>query len=525
MVFWTVCLCAYASPSTVLLVEICDNAIDDDGDGFIDLQDPDCECPVLEPVSLIPNPSFEDSQCCPQDRSSLHCADTWIQASEATTDYLHECGWFGWENLPPPLPIPHGQACIGFRNGRFGGDNPNPNWKEYTGACLTSPLKAGNEYRLQFWLGFTNPRNSPPLSVVMFGSTDCKNLPFGVGDQRFGCPTNGPGWVQLTHTFAGGGNNWVQREFNIKPTQDIYAIAIGPNCTELNATDNPYYFLDDLVLADVKEFEFVIQTDDHPCADKVTLRLPERDSLTFQWYRDGIALIGETGHQLEVRGQEGIYQVLLRGKETCKVTRPYHHTVPRPVTVLQDYLCQGREYAFFDRQLAAGGDYSYTLKTADNCDSTIRLTLREVRDSLWHQAVKIFEGESYQVGHRDFTRPTSEQILLSSSLGCDSTIQLDLSYYHVFVPNVFTPDGDGLNDHFTVFGNHELLGIEFLRIFDRWGTQVFEGFDLDPNKPEEGWNGSNDGRRLDAGTYVYVLGLKMDDGETHLVTGDLALFR
>ena len=147
------------------LIEICDNAVDDDGDGLIDLNDADCDCQIAEPISLIPNPSFEERSCCPENRGSLNCADTWIQASEATTDYLHSCGWFGWENLPVPLPLPDGNSCIGFRNGRFGMD-PNPNWKEYTGACLTSPLKAGTTYKFQFWLGFTNYENSPPINVV-----------------------------------------------------------------------------------------------------------------------------------------------------------------------------------------------------------------------------------------------------------------------------------------------------------------------------------------------------------------------
>ena len=51
--------------------EICDNGIDDDQDGLIDLNDDDCACTVIEPVSVIPNPSFEDMNCCPTERSQL----------------------------------------------------------------------------------------------------------------------------------------------------------------------------------------------------------------------------------------------------------------------------------------------------------------------------------------------------------------------------------------------------------------------------------------------------------------------
>ena len=59
-------------------VEICDNAIDDDGDGMIDLNDQDCFCMTPTPESLIPNPSFEEQDCCPSTRSELDCATGWI---------------------------------------------------------------------------------------------------------------------------------------------------------------------------------------------------------------------------------------------------------------------------------------------------------------------------------------------------------------------------------------------------------------------------------------------------------------
>ncbi|KAA3631883.1 MAG: hypothetical protein DWQ02_15640, partial [Bacteroidetes bacterium] len=74
--------------------EICDNAIDDDGDGLVDLNDDDCLCDALWPSSLIPNPSFEERSCCPTENAQLYCANNWIQASSPTTDYVHTCGGY-----------------------------------------------------------------------------------------------------------------------------------------------------------------------------------------------------------------------------------------------------------------------------------------------------------------------------------------------------------------------------------------------------------------------------------------------
>ena len=80
--------------SFIYAQEICDNGIDDDGDGFIDLNDDECDCTGFggDPITgLIPNPSFEDMDCCPTWHSQLNCATTWTQASSATSDYYNTC--------------------------------------------------------------------------------------------------------------------------------------------------------------------------------------------------------------------------------------------------------------------------------------------------------------------------------------------------------------------------------------------------------------------------------------------------
>jgi len=154
------------------MMEDCSNALDDDGDGLIDLNDPDCTCEILSPESLIPNPSFEESTCCPIQRSMLNCAVGWEQASEPTTDLIHPCGWTGWNGHFPPTPFPDGEAIMGFANGRVGGGSAEYNWKEYAGACLTGPLKANTEYRFEFYIGFTNETLSPTLDITFFGTTN-----------------------------------------------------------------------------------------------------------------------------------------------------------------------------------------------------------------------------------------------------------------------------------------------------------------------------------------------------------------
>ena len=110
-------------PLNSLGQEICDNGIDDDNDGLIDLNDStDCICALSfdATTSLIPNPSFEDtSTCCPGGLGQMNCAETWIQASTATSDYFNSCD-FAYFGTIPDYPIPGGgNGFVGIFNHGF----------------------------------------------------------------------------------------------------------------------------------------------------------------------------------------------------------------------------------------------------------------------------------------------------------------------------------------------------------------------------------------------------------------------
>ncbi|MCB0837679.1 MAG: gliding motility-associated C-terminal domain-containing protein, partial [Bacteroidetes bacterium] len=387
-------------------VEICDNAVDDDGDGLIDLNDSDCKCQILEPVSLIPNPSFEDNNCCPSNRGQMNCANEWIQASEATTDYLNTCGWTGWEGLPVPLPIPDGNGCVGFRDGRFGNSNSEPGWKEYTGACLTHPLEEGISYKFRFHIGFTHPINSPPIQVTFFGSTDCDNLPFGLGDPGYGCPANGTGWRRLGAINVSGSNEWKMVEINITPTVDIYAIAIGPPCQNAFATTSLYYFFDNLILASEDLFDFEISLTGHPCDTDITMKIPDLDSTTYQWYKDGIALVGETGFVLSHIYGDGTYQVKVESPILgCRVTPSFKYEKPVEETFEMITICEDETYYFANNLISDAGVYIDSLKTWDGCDSISIVDLSIFYNTGDSVEAKIFPEEIYEIGQYRLHNP------------------------------------------------------------------------------------------------------------------------
>lgn len=158
---FTICLLYFSI--AINAQEICNNGIDDDGDNLIDLNDvSDCVCssgtPSVVP-SLIPNPSFEQHTCCPQSFSELNCSTGWLQATNATSDYFHPCGYVASGITNAGLgTFPDGVACTGVII--------TTDYKEYLGSCLTAPMTAGTAYKINF-----------NIASFMAGSTldDCQS--------------------------------------------------------------------------------------------------------------------------------------------------------------------------------------------------------------------------------------------------------------------------------------------------------------------------------------------------------------
>jgi len=95
----------------------------------------------------------------------------------------------------------------------------------------------------------------------------------------------------------------------------------------------------------------------------------------------------------------------------------------------------------------------------------------------------------------------------------------------VFVPNAFSPNFDGNNDNFTIFGGPAAVIITELRIFDRWGNMVFNGVDLPMGDNRFGWDGSFGGQELQQGVYGFVAKVLFLDDEVETISGDITLVK
>lgn len=95
----------------------------------------------------------------------------------------------------------------------------------------------------------------------------------------------------------------------------------------------------------------------------------------------------------------------------------------------------------------------------------------------------------------------------------------------LYIPNAFSPNRDGINDVFTFFDNGDVQNIEFLRIFDRWGSLVFERTDFMPNDQLLGWDGEVNGEDAPQGVYIYVTDVVFRDGRPGSFSGEVHLIR
>jgi gliding motility-associated-like protein len=101
---------------------------------------------------------------------------------------------------------------------------------------------------------------------------------------------------------------------------------------------------------------------------------------------------------------------------------------------------------------------------------------------------------------------------------CEDTIAPAVPAPKVYLPNIFSPNGDGNNDVYYVRGTD--VPMMNMKIFNRWGNLVFES-----GESQIGWDGSYQGKECPEGVYFYFLEFSGQDGHSHQKKGNVTLVR
>ena len=116
----------------------------------------------------------------------------------------------------------------------------------------------------------------------------------------------------------------------------------------------------------------------------------------------------------------------------------------------------------------------------------------------------------------------------TNDAGCKDTATVELKVIQdrpLFIPNAISPNGDGSNDGFTVFGGPAVEQVDVLRVYDRWGGLVFENSNFLPNEPSVGWDGRVDGRPVNSAVFVYYAAVRYINGSVLEFKGDVTVIR
>jgi gliding motility-associated-like protein len=119
-------------------------------------------------------------------------------------------------------------------------------------------------------------------------------------------------------------------------------------------------------------------------------------------------------------------------------------------------------------------------------------------------------------------------VYVTNTYGCTGTDDILIRSFcrntQVFIPNAFTPDGDGVNDVLIIQGTG-IMKIKSFRIFTRWGELVFEKLNFNVNDPACGWDGNIKGHVGLPEVFVYIAEIVCEGGTSFLYTGNVSILK
>jgi len=177
-----------------------------------------------------------------------------------------------------------------------------------------------------------------------------------------------------------------------------------------------------------------------------------------------------------------------------------------------------------------GPDIEIGLGEDANVQAIVNLQPNEIDTLIWLPSDLV---DCIDVTCLEGTVHTYNTVILKATLvaisGCKVSDELIITVTkdrRIFIPTVFSPNDDGINDIFYIFGNqHQIVQIKKFQVFNRWGDEVFEAIDFQPNDATHGWDGRFRNEVVNPGVFVYTAEVEFIDGVTQVFTGDVTLVR
>jgi gliding motility-associated-like protein len=436
-------------------------------------------------VNLVPNPAFEEYTDCPNSLNQFENCLNWYNLFQESPEYYNACN----SNPASAASVPI-HSNVFYKQPRSGNAyagiistflNSNVNIREYIGVKLNAKLKKGVLYYSEFYV---SPRNNIMEDnnfcvIDRFGCSFSRDTIFDVllpskpmkkqnyfGHQG-GLIEELDTWTKISGCVLGDNEEYVTIG-NFDENEDV---STKTECFDIFPSA-AYYYIDDV---GVYEFD--------PLPD--TLLLCEGESREIgQKFLDGM-YHWNTGSQDStiVVSQSGTYIV----------------DVDMGSCILSDTVVV----------IDMSDLNAYLPKDTTICDGTkFSVEIPIPGQILWntgssHSTISISEEGFYsvQIENQCGTFNLSFDVMTQQ---CDC---------QVITPNIFSPNDDGLNDEMLFYMDCQYpFYIKTLRIYDRWGSLVFQEKQVNDNKIV--WNGKLNGIELSTGVYCWVINYSyLDNGQ------------
>jgi gliding motility-associated-like protein len=147
---------------------------------------------------------------------------------------------------------------------------------------------------------------------------------------------------------------------------------------------------------------------------------------------------------------------------------------------------------------------------------------------LWYND---YEAISLDKALRNYKAAISAYIFLDSedNNGCVTTdsvfIKIKPYSYQLVLPNIFSPDDNGINDYFNFYADGALQKVNIFLVFDRWGNLVYKAENVLNFEVFVGWDGKFNGKKALPGVYTYLIEAEFIDGYKSKFAGDITIIR
>ncbi|MFN4253788.1 MAG: gliding motility-associated C-terminal domain-containing protein, partial [Saprospiraceae bacterium] len=258
--------------------------------------------------------------------------------------------------------------------------------------------------------------------------------------------------------------------------------------------------------------------------------------------------------------QTGIYRDTLAAANGCdSIVTTALEILSALTSNAEQSICAGESVVFGEETLRESGIYKDTLVATSGCDSIAVLQLTVGNLSVALPTDTSFVPGSSPVSLSPILSPDTSAIdqinwFPTTGLSCsDCLVPLatptETSVYYIevidergctatdsvlirvqkdipakiFIPSAFRPSSEVGNHVFGVFGGTDVIQVNRLLVFDRWGGLIFEAEDF-PADGKTGWDGTVRHQTALPGVYVYVAEILLHDGSTLRVKGEVTKF-